>query len=210
MKSQVILVGASGHAKVVIEILRESRFEVAFCIGNDPTVLECMAVPVLHGDETLNELFARGYRRAFIGIGENATRKRLAEMATRIGFSLVSAISERSVISPTARLGEGIAIMPGAIVNADTVVGSLSIINTGATVDHDCVIQECVHIGPGCALAGNVTVGEGAFLGVGCSVIPGKRIGRGTVVGAGSVIVSDLPGGIKAVGAPARQMRKTD
>jgi UDP-perosamine 4-acetyltransferase len=199
----VIVLGDSGHAKVCIELLRSMGRRVDFCVGVSG-VKECLGVPVLHGDEHLGALRGKGHAEAFVAVGANGPRRRLADMTRTLGYTLVNAISPRAIISPTARLGYGVAIMAGAIVNADAVIGDLAIINTGACVDHDCLIGVAVHIAPLCGLAGNVSVGDGSFLGIGCKVIPEIEIGQDVVLGAGAVVVRNIPNGAKAFGVPAR------
>jgi UDP-perosamine 4-acetyltransferase len=113
------------------------------------------------------------------------------------------------VISPTARLGRGIAIMAGAVLNAETVVEDFAVINTRASVDHDGRIGLAAHIAPGCSLAGCVSVGERAFLGAGVTVIPNRTIGADIQVGAGACVVSDLVEPGLYLGVPARRRAVT-
>jgi UDP-perosamine 4-acetyltransferase len=200
----VVVLGAGGHAKVVIEILRAMGERVDLCIGGADSPDVCAGVPVVRGDEHLHTLAARGYRRAFVAIGANAVRQRVGQQARDAGFTMIRAVSPLAAISPSARIGEGVAVMAGAVVNAEAVVGDFAILNTGATVDHDCRIGAAAHVGPQCALAGQVQVGEGSFLGIGCKVIPLVTIGRDVVVGAGSVVIADLPDHVTALGVPAR------
>jgi UDP-perosamine 4-acetyltransferase len=207
MRDELIVLGDSGHAKVCIELLRTMGYQVAYCVGVTD-VQDCLGVPVLRGDEHLARLRAEGYSQAFVAIGINAVRRRIASVLTGQGFHLVNAISPQAVLSPSVRLGEGVAIMAGVVINADVTIGSLAIVNTGACIDHDCRIGDAAHIGPICGLAGNVIVGAGSFLGVGCKVIPGVCIGREVVVGAGAVVVRDLPDNIRAMGVPARPIQR--
>jgi UDP-perosamine 4-acetyltransferase len=200
----VIVIGAGGHAKVCIEILRAAGFCVDYCVGGDDSPQTCLGIPVLTGDEHLAMLAGRGYSRAFVAVGANATRERLAEVALALGYALLDAISPHAVISPSAKLGRGIAVMPGAVIQAEADIGDLAIINTASSVDHDCTIQKAAHIGPGCVLAGNVAVGPRCLLGAGTTVIPGVSIGSDAVVGAGGVVISDIAAGATAVGVPAR------
>ncbi|AND71046.1 hexapeptide transferase [Dyella thiooxydans] len=166
-------------------------------------------MPVLHGDEHIRRLREEeNYQDAFVAIGSNRLREKLAGKAVSQGYRLVNAISPLAVISPSVRLGGGIAIMAGATINADSAIGDLAIINTGATVDHDCRIGRAVHIAPQCGLAGNVTVGDGSMLGIGCKVIPEQSIGNNVVLGAGSVVIASIPDGVTAVGVPARIIRQ--
>lgn len=204
MKSSVIIVGAGGHAKVCIELLREMGEQIAFCIGNSDSPEKCLGVKVLNGDEHLARLRSEGYYKIFIAIGSNKLRHSLGSYAQKLGFHLINAISTRAVISPTVKLGIGIAVMAGAVINAEAKIDDLAIINTGATVDHDCKIGKAVHLAPQSALAGNVVIGDYSFLGIGSNVIPEINIGKNVMVGAGGVVISDIASDITVVGVPAR------
>ena len=208
MAKGIILVGAGGHAKVVIEILRANGCDVHYCVGGSDAVDECLGVPVVKGDHWLETLRSEGYSQVFIGIGPNRLRLKLAELAQSLGYDLINAISPSAVVSPSVTMGNGVAAMAGAIINADSTIGDLAIINTGATVDHDCHIGTAVHIAPQCGLAGTVSIGNGSFLGIGSRVIPGVAIGEWSTVGAGAVVTKDLPAHVTAVGIPARVLRK--
>lgn len=206
--SPVVIVGAGGHAKVIIDILQENdEFALVGCTTPEKGQSTILGLPVLGTDEVLPELFHSGVKLAFVALGGNRARLSLSEQLMNMGFGLINVISRRATVSRYVRLGAGIAVMPGAVVNVDTEIGNGAIINTGATVDHDCHIGRCAHIAPGTNLAGKVTIGEGAFVGVGSRVIPGCTVGPWSVVGAGAVVVRDLPGFVTAVGVPARVSR---
>lgn len=203
----IVVVGAGGHAKVCVELLQAMGLQVDYCIGGGDGAETCVGVPVLQGDEHIRRLREEGYGEVFIAIGSNRLRERLAVSAIEQGYRLINAISPFAMISPSVQMGSGIAIMAGAVVNADSTIADLAIINTGATVDHDCRIGRAAHIAPQCGLAGNVAVGEGSFLGVGCKVIPEQTIGANVTLGAGSVVISHIPDGSTAVGVPARILK---
>jgi len=201
----VVIIGSGGHAKVVIELVRaEGKYQIKGCTGLGESGFVLGDVPILGTDSVLPAMLANGAKKAFVAIGDNHLRQRLFVQVSEMGFELINAISPDAVVSPSATLGRGIAIMAGAIINASTQIGDGAIINTNAGVDHDCRIGNGAHIGPGTVLAGNVEIGSEAFLGVGTCVVPGVRIGRRTIVGAGSVVVRDLPDGVTAMGVPAR------
>ena len=209
MTTGIVIVGAGGHAKVCIELLRAMKLPIAFCIGVDSERF-CLDVPVLQGDEHLERLRLAGHTQAFIAIGPNTLRQRLGASARALGYELVNAISPAAVVSPTAKLGTGIAVMAGAVINADASIGDFAIINTSASVDHDCRIGEGAHVAPHCALVGNVILGPRVFLGVGCNVIPGTVIGADVVAGAGSVVISDVAPNTRIAGVPARTIQTKD
>jgi UDP-perosamine 4-acetyltransferase len=202
----IIVIGAGGHAKVCIELLQSMGETVAYCIGADDSADVCMGTPVYKDETELVRLRREGYYKAFIAIGDNKLRYALAEKVLKLGYQLVPAISPQAIISQSATLGVGVAVMAGAVINAHATIENLAIINTGATIDHDCKIGTAAHIAPQCGLAGNVIVGASSFLGIGTSVIPGVSIGEKVIVGAGSVVVANVPDGHKVAGVPAKPM----
>jgi UDP-perosamine 4-acetyltransferase len=204
-QSSVLIVGAGGHAKVVIELFRaEQRYHIAGLVGPSASAPSILGVPVIGGDVDLPRLRGEGIGHAFVAIGDNARRTDIGRSLERLGFGIVNAISPAAIISPTACLGYGIAIMAGVVINADCRIGNYAIINTRASIDHEGSIGEGAHIAPGTTLAGNVTVGALAFLGVGTHVIPTMSIGEGAIVGAGSCVVRSIPPRALARGVPAR------
>lgn len=209
MTKGIIVVGAGGHAKVCIELLQAMGEEISYCIGNNDNIKECLGIPVLQGDHFIQALYEDGYSRIFIAIGSNSLRESLATLATNQGYQLVNAISPMAIISPSASIGRGVAIMAAAVINAETTIDDLAIINTGATIDHDCRIGKAAHIAPQCALAGNVTIGAQSFLGLGSKVIPNLEIGEKTMIGAGAIVISNIKSEKTAVGVPARIIKGT-
>jgi UDP-perosamine 4-acetyltransferase len=210
-RSPLIVIGGGGHAKVIVDMLIErAEYWLAGCITHEADAADVLGLPILGDDDALAGVYASGVRHAFVAIGNNRVRADRLQYARAIGFTIVNAISSYAILSTRVRLGAGIAIMPGAVINVDSVVEDGAIINTGATVDHDCRIGACAHIAPGTHLAGNVTVGEGAFLGIGTAVIPRRTIGAWATIGAGSAVVRDIGEGVTAVGVPARVIKATD
>jgi UDP-perosamine 4-acetyltransferase len=205
----VVILGASGHAKVIVDMLQErGEIRLAGCVSRESG--DVLGLPWLGDDEVLPQLLASGLRRAFVAIGDNRVRAKLIRHLVGLGFGMINAISSHAVVSRSVGLGTGVAIMPGAVVNVECAIEDGAIINTAAHVDHDGRIGACAHVGPGCSLAGNVTIGEGAFLGVGTCVIPGRTVGPWSTVGAGAVVVRDIPSHLTVVGVPARALRRSD
>jgi UDP-perosamine 4-acetyltransferase len=208
--NNTVVIGSGGHAKVVIDILRDCGcFSLAGCISQARPGELTNGVAVLGGDDLLPGLRGRGVTHAIVALGDNGLRLRIMADAAALGFQIATAVSPHAVLSPSVTIGAGTVVMPGAVINADTRLGEAVIINTGATVDHDCDIGDGCHIAPGTNLAGCVHVGTGAFLGTGSRVIPRMHIGRWAVVGAGAVVISDIPDECVSVGVPARVVKST-
>ena len=200
----VVVLGAGGHAKVAIEALRAAGWQVAGCTDVDTSPRQVVGADVLGDDDVLQAVREAGVGYAFPALGSNRLRERKGDELRALGFKLANAVSPHAVVSPTVRIGQGVAIFGGAVINADAVIGDFAIINTNASVDHDCEIGRAAHVAPGCALAGCVSVGDRAFVGAGSTAIPGVSIGTDTMIGAGSVVVRDIPDGVTAIGVPAR------
>lgn len=195
---KVYLYGASGHAKVVLDMARLNHVQVP-CLIDDNADLDALeGLPVLHSSDGLSPVI--------VTIGDCKIRKRIVE---KLGCrEFVSLIHPSSVVAESVRVGTGTVIMAGTIMNSLTSVGNHCIINTGASIDHECIIHDFVHIAPHCTLCGEVEVGEGTWVGAGTIVIQGIHIGKDCYIGAGSVVVKDIPDGSFCYGNPARVVRK--
>lgn len=205
-------IGAGGHAKVVLEaLLAQGDVEIVGLLDSDPGLKghAVLGVPVLGGDELLEQLHRDGVRHAFMGVGgvgDNSIRRRLFERIQNTGFEFLSVRHASAVVSPSAELGEGTCLCPGAIVGAGARLGRNVIVNTGAIVEHDCDVGDHVHIASGAVLAGAVVVGPGAHVGAGAAVRQGVRIGRDSLVAMGAAVVEDVPDEVAVAGVPARRM----
>lgn len=203
---KVFVFGASGHAKVVLDILARAGASVTAVFDDDPARAGQLVLGhrVAGGREALARLGAAA-GRGIVAIGANGARRAVAQWLAAQGFSFASARHPAAVLGAGVRLGEGTALMAGAIVNADTTVGMHCIVNTGASIDHDCRVGDGVHIAPGATLCGGVLVGDGAFIGAGATVVPGRQIGSGAIIGAGAVVLHDVPDRALVSGNPARR-----
>lgn len=205
----VAVLGAGGHAKVVIATLQAAGRKVAAVFDDD----EAKRGGTLLGIEVRGTLaeFAgaspgSSYACAVIAVGNNAARMRLAERLQRQVpmIEWITAVHPQAYVHGSVQLGAGTVVFAGAVIQPDAIIGAHTIVNTGATVDHDCRIDDFVHLAPGTHLAGDVRIDRGAFVGIGAAVIPARRVGEWAIIGAGATVVNDIPAGATAVGVPAR------
>ena len=195
------LYGASGHAKVIIEILENSGIPVNGLIDDNEKITNLLGYKC----NTFNSNIIKGDSLIVISIGNNAIRKNIADKLKNAKIGTI--IDNSAVVSRRAEIGIGTVIMPGAIINSSTIIGNHSIINTNASIDHECIIGDFVHISPGVSLAGNVSIGEGSHIGTGANIIPNIKIGKWCIVSAGAVIIKDIPDYSVVVGNPGRIIR---
>jgi sugar O-acyltransferase (sialic acid O-acetyltransferase NeuD family) len=197
----IYLYGASGHGKVITEILRSQGEDVCGIFDDDQRKkiweLETFSFP---------GPFNSSSDKLIITIGDNGIRRRISR-SVKGPFHI--AVHSTAIVSSTSRTGTGTVIMAGAIVNADAFIGDHCIINTAAVIEHDCIVHDYVHISPNATLCGGVIVGEGTHVGAGSVIIQGKKIGSNSIIGAGSVVINDIPANVVAVGNPARVIKST-
>jgi sugar O-acyltransferase (sialic acid O-acetyltransferase NeuD family) len=185
----VVLVGASGHGKVVIDIVeKEGRYRIPYLVDDNPALQGKSFFGYRVAGATESLLAAAERPLVIVSIGDNAVRARIAERLGTAGFQFARAVHPHAQLGRGASLGEGTVVMAGAVVNADARIGENVIINTGASVDHDCIVESGAHIAPGARLCGGVRVGAGTLVGAGAVLIPGVRVGADTVVPAGTTV----------------------
>ena len=207
----VLLLGAGGHGKVVLDIVRAAgeHNPVGF-LDADPSLAGSTigGVPVLGPVNFLTKLKQQQkLKAAIVSIGDNRARRSYAALLREHGYELINAIHPAATISPTAQLGKNVVVAAGAVVCADARIGDSTIVNTSAVVDHECRVGEAAHVCPGVLLAGRVHVGSGAFVGLGAKVIQCLTIGEHAVVGAGAVVIEDVPAHATVVGVPAQVIK---
>lgn len=201
--NQLLVIGAGGHARVVIDVARAAGFDPVAALDLAGVGAACNGVEVIGGDELTASMFAKGVRQAVVAIGDNALRSRIGLRLCDIGFSLPSIVHPSAIVSPSARIGDGTVVMPLAVINAAATIGAMVIVNTNAVIEHDCAIGDGAHIAPGCRLGGIVSVGNQTLIGIGSVVRPEARIGDHAVIGAGSTVIGNIDGHQVATGCPA-------
>ncbi len=204
MPTELAIIGAGGHAKVVVEAIRSG--DTSYLVGvfdqdrkkQGSKLLQGILIAYL-GD------WAMVSDKVHIAIGDNDRRQTLCFQALDQGKELISVVHPAAQVSPSSLIDVGCFVAANTVVAAETQINQACIINHGCVIDHDCRVGEFSHIGPSATLGGGVHIGRGCLIGSGSTVLPGIRIGDYAIVGAGSVVTSDVRDRQKVVGVPAKR-----
>jgi len=212
--NEIIIWGASGHAKVLYEFCGKLGYELVALFDNNHGIASPVAgVPLYYAKDGFMRWMADRANvelRCLVAIGGERGRDRfeIQRYLQSQGVPAATVVHPAAYVAESAILGEGSQILAGAVVGAEARLGSSCIVNTAASVDHECHIEDGVHLAPGVTRAGCVRVGRFSFLGVGAMVLPRITIGTNCIIGAGSLVTRDIPDSVVAYGNPARVVRK--
>ena len=213
MIKNIILIGASGHAKVIIDIVeKQNVFKIIGLIDTfKETGTRVDDYTILGTEDELPKLIIE-YKifGGIIAIGDNFLRMKIAQKITTIipDFQFVTAIHPKAIISKKVLICDGSVIMAGVVVNNNSYIGKHTILNTNSSVDHDCIIREFSSIAPGAILGGNVEINICSAISLGANVIENMNIGKHSIVGAGALVVNSIGDNKIAYGIPAKNIRQ--
>lgn len=205
---KIVLIGAGGHCKVIIDIIKSTNeYEIAGVTDDMQKQDNVLDIPIIGNDDILGQLYQSGVNYAFICVGalNNINlRNSIYKKLKLIGFKVPVLIHKNSIVSEFVHIGDGTCVMPGAIINAGCQIGINCIINSGCVVEHDCTIGDNSHISPNVSLAGGVNIGCNTHVGIGSSIIQNISLGNNVTIGAGAVVINNIDDNALAVGVPAK------
>jgi sugar O-acyltransferase (sialic acid O-acetyltransferase NeuD family) len=211
-KEKLIIVGSSGHAKVVIDIVeKEDKYEIIGLIDDNRKVGDnTLGYPIIGNTSTLqNILRLNPEYKLFIAIGDNWNRCKILEHIISLvpGAEFISTIHPSAQIGKEVTIGKGAVIMAGAVINSCTSIGDFSIIYTNSSLDHDNNLGDFASLAPNAATGGNVSIGKFSAIGIGASIKHGVKIGINCVLGGGSVLLKECGDDELLYGIPAKMVR---
>ena len=201
MSKKLVIIGASGHGKVIADLAKLNRYEQILFLDDNPALKTCAGHPVVG---TVNDMLYYHDSDFVVAIGNGYTRQRIQERIEEAGLRVVSLIHPNAVIGSNVSIGNGTVIMAGTVINAETELGKGCIINTCASVDHECDLHDFVHVSVGAHVAGKVIIGEKTWVGAGATIINNLYITDNCMIGAGSVVVKVITESGIYMGVPAR------
>jgi len=207
LDNNIVIVGYSGHAYVVAESYFASGGNISYYANlkespNNPFDLAYIGYE--------SDPYFKGWSRSFkyiLGIGDNYLREKVAILLLNKSNVLENVIDPNAVISKSAKIGNGVFVSKGVLINAFSKIGNFTILNTGCIIEHECEIGNAAHIAPGAVLNGNVKVGDRSFIGANTVIKQGVVIGNDVIIGAGSVVINDVQNNSKLVGNPGRLLK---
>jgi sugar O-acyltransferase (sialic acid O-acetyltransferase NeuD family) len=206
MKKRLIIIGASGHGKVVADIAEKmGKWQEFVFLDDNKSKKICGNFKVIGA--TIDTHKYVGDSDFFVAVGDNLTREKIQEKLQSVGASIVTLVHPSAVIAGDVDIGIGTAIMAGVVINSATIIGKGCIINTNASLDHDNILGDYVHISPGVNIAGSVKIGHGTWIGIGASVINNIEISAKCMIGAGAVVTSNIVEKGIYVGMPAKLIK---
>lgn len=201
--TDVIIIGASGHGKVIADIILSGGNTLLGFLDDSKAGQTCMGFPVLG---QVKDYVNYPDAEFVIGLGDAALREKIA--ASMPGVTWHTAIHPAAVVSRhDVTIGPGTVIMANAVVNPGTTIGKHCIVNTAAVVEHDNKIEDFAHISVGARLAGTVSVGKSTWVGIGAVVSNNLTLCGGCMIGAGAVVVRNIAEPGTYVGVPARRLK---
>lgn len=196
---KLVIIGASGHGKVVADIAVLNGYDEIVFLDDNPNIMNCAGFPVVGTVDKADDIEGE----KIVAIGNSSTRKVIQNSLSNIA----TLIHPNAVISRRVSIGMGTVIMAGAVVNSDTTIGSGCIVNTCASIDHDCVIGDFSHVSVGTNVAGSCKVGELVWLGAGSVISNNITIHNDCIIGAGAVVVKNCEQPGIYIGCPAQHMK---
>ena len=203
MNKQIVIIGASGHGKVVADIAKLNGYTTIAFLDDNTKLTCCGAYPVVGTSMDVGRLLGHDF---IVAIGNNAIRKKVQERLEQSGAHVTTLIHPAAVVADDVQIGAGSVVMAGAVINAAAELGKGCIINTCASVDHDCLLAEFVHVSVGAHLAGTVEIGAQTWIGAGAVVSNNLKIVENCMIGAGAVVVRPLEEEGTYVGVPAKRL----
>lgn len=211
-RSRVIVWGAGGHGKVIVDALLASEScDVVGILDDDPAKAgtRLLGIAVLHSPGGLRSLLnILDFDGVAIGIGDNYVRDKKFRESGLCGLAPMNVIHPNAHLSRFVELGVGVTILAGAVINPGTVIEDNVCVNTSASVDHDNHLERGCHVFPNATLTGGVRVGQFAYVGSGAVVAPNLIIHKYSQVGAGAIVLKDVPEGVVVAGSPATEIGK--
>lgn len=205
MNKRLVIIGASGHGKVIADIAKKLDYSEIVFLDDDKTVIECNGYSVVGTTSDVDNYKSYDF---IVAIGNSEIRQKIQNHLVNKNMVVATLVHPNAVVGENVVLGKGTVVMAGAVINSCVTIGDGCIINTCASVDHDCTVGDFAHVSVGAHVAGTVTIGENTWIGAGATVINNVNICGGCTIGAGAIVVKDVAELGTYIGVPAKKIKQ--
>ena len=203
---KLIIIGAGGYAKSVLDSIDYSKYEVCGFIDDFTKAKEHLGIEII--GNSLNNIKNKEQYCYFVAIGNNINRKKWFDNLVNEKLNVINVIDKTAIISKNANIGKGCFFGKMSIVNSGSTIGDNVIVNTKALVEHGCMVGNHCNLSTNSVINGETSIGEGSFIGSSSVVIGQLHIGKWSTIGAGAVVIRDIEDNVTAVGIPAKTIKK--
>jgi acetyltransferase EpsM len=216
MSAKLIIVGGGEHARVVAQIAysRRDEWELEGFVAPqpEPQIQDKMHLPWLGADADLEAMLEEDHRRFLVlgvgAVGAPERRRQIVKQVSVAGSKWASVIDASARLSPSACIGNGVVVMPGALINCGAILGDHCVINTGSIIEHDVSVGAFAQVAPGAVVGGGAVLEADVHIGLGARVRDHVTVGASAIVGMGAAVISNVPARATVFGVPARLRNK--
>lgn len=200
-KKKIIILGAGGTGGEIVEIIKDinskkEKFQAFGFLDDDGNLLK------KNGPHNLNILGkisdAKYFKDCFFinSIGSPQDLKLRERIFVKSGITLdryITLIHPSSRIPSSAKIGNGVLIMPHVVVGYDCKIDEHCILTYSSSLGHEAKLKKNVILASGVNISGKVKIGSSCYIGAGTVTSHNIEIGSNTLVSAGSTIIKNLP-----------------
>ena len=206
MNTILIIIGASGHGKVIADLAETfQQYKEIYFLDDNLQKKFCMEYQVIGSSVDIDSYITKA--DFSVAIGNAKIREKILKGLLERGANVPVLIHPNAYVAKNVQIGAGTVVMAGSVIQADSVIGKGCIINTCASVDHECVLEDYVHVAVGVHLAGAVEVGKSTWIGAGATVSNNIKICGKCMIGAGSIVIKNIDKSGTYVGVPAIRIK---
>lgn len=209
---KIVIIGAGGHSKVLIDIIeKEAKYELVGLIDDyfkAGTIV--LGYEIIGNMKTFNEVInEQKIYGGVVAFGDNFKRSVVAGKinSSNPSFCFVNCIHPKSTIGKDVNIGAGNVFMAGTIINSGSTIENHCILNTNSSLDHDCKMTNYSSIAPNVTIGGNTDIGEYSAIGIGTNIFHNISIGKNCIIGGGSLVTKDTMDNSVYFGSPCQFIR---
>lgn len=218
MDTKVIVIGGKGGALVIAEQIYDAQQKglnvefIGFAFDDPKFGNEINGFPIL---AKTKEVFSKFKNNPEIKFIYQLYRPDLMEERIALLHSykiplnrFYTFIHPSCIVSRSAKIGAGTAIMANCVINPNTIIGNYCTIHSNSLIGHDTVMGDYNFIAAHNVIGSNNKIGNANFFGLNSTYNNYLEIGNHSFIGMGSNVIKNIPSKTKVYGNPAKEFTK--